>query len=65
MSNQRKAFNNIKMSAMEQANPTNAKLKHTDCQNLLNEALNTLSHNQLKVFKLARDENLSYVQIAE
>jgi len=60
-----KAINYLKVNQKNYDDSAEDKLKNSDCNRLLNEALKVLSVNQLKVYKLSREENLSYVQIAQ
>lgn len=40
------------------------RVRNSECSLQINKALKTLSQNQLKVYTLAREENLSHLQIA-
>jgi RNA polymerase sigma-70 factor (ECF subfamily) len=61
-----KAIQSLKHTAKQRNDySTQDGLKESDCQRLLNEALQSLSTNQLKVYRLAREESLSHLQIAE
>lgn len=60
-----KAINYFKNSQQPNSVSAGDKVEEADCSRLLHNALNSLSENQYKVYRLAREENLSYAQIAE
>lgn len=60
-----KAIDQLAHTQVLEDNSMQDRITYTDYQLLLNDALKSLSVNQLQVFTLARNENLSYVQIAE
>jgi len=62
--NEWKAINYLKVNQAQSDNTAANKLKEGDCRRLLNEAISRLSENQRKVYQLAREEDLSYSQIA-
>lgn len=64
MASESKAINYLKVTQAQHGNCAQDKLKDADCNQLLGKALNNLSDNQRKVFRLAREENQSYIQIA-
>jgi len=59
-----KAVNYLKVTQISHDDSTANKINDSDCQNLLKQALKTLSENQRKVFELAREEDFSYMEIA-
>lgn len=60
-----KALNYIKRNQIHEDNSLQDSIKGAEYQTVLKKALSTLSDKQLKVFTLARHENLTYCQIAE
>lgn len=65
LANEWKALDYLKNKSEREDDSLQEKLIDTDCRNVINNALQTLSGMQLRVYKLAREENLSYLQIAE
>ncbi len=65
VANEYKTFNRLKLVQDIEDDSTAEKIRDAECQLLLSKALKSLSGNQLKVYQLAREEKLSYVQIAE
>ncbi len=65
LANEWKALDYFKNTVEHKDDSLQEKLIDTDCRNVINNALQTLSGMQLRVYKLAREENLSYLQIAE
>jgi len=63
--NEWKAIDYLKNSQKTADNYTANMVQDAEYKCILNEALNSLSTNQLKVYQLARQENLSYIQIAK
>ena len=59
-----KALHHLKVIQATYDDATQDKLKDADNSHLLGEALKNLSENQRMVFRLAREENQSYIQIA-
>jgi RNA polymerase sigma-70 factor (ECF subfamily) len=59
-----KAENYLKVTQDSYDESTLNKINDAECQRLLNKALKSLSENQRKVFKLAREEDCSYMEIA-
>jgi RNA polymerase sigma-70 factor (family 1) len=60
-----KALHHLKVTQAPFDDATQDKLKESDCKHLLAEALKNLSENQRKVFRMAREENQSYIEIAD
>jgi RNA polymerase sigma-70 factor (ECF subfamily) len=60
-----KAMNQIKKTQVFIDNSLQEKFQYEDYNKALNSTLNSLSKKQLVVYTLAREENLSYLQIAE
>lgn len=65
LANEYKALNHLKLVQDIEDDSTEESIRDAECQLLLRKALKSLSGNQLKVYQLAREENLSYAQIAE
>jgi|GEM_PF-470881 len=63
--NEWKAIDYLKNIQKTADNYTDNMVQDEEYKCILNEALNSLSTNQLKVYQLSRQENLSYIQIAE
>jgi RNA polymerase sigma-70 factor (family 1) len=65
LANEWKALNYLKDNFEYEDDTLQEKLVDADYNNMLNKALSSLSEMQLKVYKLAKEENLSYFQISE
>jgi RNA polymerase sigma-70 factor (family 1) len=59
-----KAINQLKFTQETMDDSMQCKFREIEYGILVDKALNTLSNKQLMVYKLARQEHLSYVQIA-
>lgn len=65
LANEWKALNHLKASQVFEDNSTQEKIENADYDLILKEALGCLTEKQLQVYSLARQNNLSYLQIAE
>jgi RNA polymerase sigma-70 factor (ECF subfamily) len=59
-----RAINHLKATQPTFDDATQNRLNDADCNHLLQEALTNLSENQRLVFRLSREENQSYIEIA-
>lgn len=60
-----KAMEQLKKTQVFEDNSMQEKFRDADYQLILNHTLKSLSDKQLVVYTMARQENLSYIQIAE
>ncbi|MEO5564739.1 MAG: RNA polymerase sigma-70 factor [Chitinophagaceae bacterium] len=65
LANEWKALKSLGFTGEKSVNSIEDKLQESQYNQLLHEALRTLSEQQQKVFHLSRTENLTYIQIGE
>ncbi len=65
MAKEWKALSQYKITAQSEDNSLQEKIADNDYNLFLESALQSLSEKQLEVYRLAREENLSYIKIAE